>query len=612
MKKFYFLVLTVMFALTSFLAKAQIYNSIADGNPNNYTLDDPRFWVGGVVPINPCVGCTIKIYSTVSMVPSGGNTTAQANVFSNQVPTDPLGHQDLIGAGPAVHTEITVGMRFQSVLSTSVKGVRFYKLPNMTGAHTGVLYNAAGTVLGTVPFTGETASGWQDQAFGAAIPIVAGTVYTIAVFMSDGFYTADVHGLDAPITSNGVVTSISNTGNPPNGVFDYGTGTGLPVFPNGGFNGSNYWVDVDVSVDGIFLNDIILNGSTINVYGTTDLLVNTYLELTNGSNITIGNDPTSQENIFANSQIDVDATSSLRLASVNTLINSNNDDGHPVLGPHAPLNGAPGNGLPKTAGLYGILAGGATIGGFGYTNILNSLAIGTKLANFANYVINCTGTPPNLCASGLIYGPAATGPTPPPATPDFGVIFNQSTTLPVVLAEFFASKANDGSVKVSWSTSQEINAGYYDVERSGDQTGWLKIGSVKAKGNSSIATDYSYSDKLPLDGIGYYRLKMVDLDGKLVYSKTVSVTGDKNTSALVVYNNPFSDLIRLKVNVSRAQTLTMTVSDMMGKTYIQQSYKAQAGDNLVNLQPAVIGGSGMYILHINGDSYNQTVKLEKQ
>jgi hypothetical protein len=50
---------------------------------------------------------------------------------------------------------------------------------------------------------------------------------------------------------------------------------------------------------------------------------------------------------------------------------------------------------------------------------------------------------------------------------------------------------------------------------------------------------------------------------------------------------------------------------MMGKTYLSQSYHAQSGDNLVNLQPGV-GGSGMYILRIHGDSYEQTVKLEKQ
>jgi Secretion system C-terminal sorting domain len=105
---------------------------------------------------------------------------------------------------------------------------------------------------------------------------------------------------------------------------------------------------------------------------------------------------------------------------------------------------------------------------------------------------------------------------------------------------------------------------------------------------------------------------MVDLDGKFVYSKTVSVSADKNNVPLVIYNNPFTDLIRIKVNVSRAQNLNMTVSDMLGKTYVRKSIQAQAGDNLVNLQPAVIGGSGMYILRITGDSYNQTAKIEKQ
>ncbi|HXB30089.1 MAG TPA: T9SS type A sorting domain-containing protein, partial [Puia sp.] len=108
-----------------------------------------------------------------------------------------------------------------------------------------------------------------------------------------------------------------------------------------------------------------------------------------------------------------------------------------------------------------------------------------------------------------------------------------------------------------------------------------------------------------------YRLKMVDLDGKFIYSKAIPVTTDNSSQALVIYSNPFSDQIRLKINVSRPQNLILTVTDILGKTYITQSYQAQSGDNFVNLQPS-IASSGMYILHIQGDSYNQTVKLEKQ
>jgi hypothetical protein len=50
---------------------------------------------------------------------------------------------------------------------------------------------------------------------------------------------------------------------------------------------------------------------------------------------------------------------------------------------------------------------------------------------------------------------------------------------------------------------------------------------------------------------------------------------------------------------------------MMGKTYISQTYQAQAGDNYINLQPATTA-NGMYVLHIHGNSYDQTVKLERQ
>lgn len=166
-------------------------------------------------------------------------------------------------------------------------------------------------------------------------------------------------------------------------------------------------------------------------------------------------------------------------------------------------------------------------------------------------------------------------------------------------------------MKVSWATSQEQNSDFYDVERSGDQAEWSSIGTVKAKGFSSTTSNYFLTDKSPLSGIGYYRLKMVDLDGKFKYSPTVTVTTDQNSLPLVIYSNPFYDQIRLKINVSRPQNLMMTVSDMQGKTYITQSYQAQSGDNFVNIQPSLTS-SGMYILRIQGDTFNQTVKLEKQ
>ncbi len=379
--------------------------------------------------------------------------------------------------------------------------------------------------------------------------------------------------------------------------------TDVTMVPENGGSLAGGGTQTSSGIDGPWLNDVVVSNSTINIYRTTTLTINTYVEFFNSA-FTLGNDPTSPESIAFNDQLDLNGTSSVQLANVNSEVTTSGIPGKTILGPHIiPL----ANHLP---GIYTIR--GASPGPTGAVDFtLNKLQSGNfngstnVLGNI--YLLNCGGVTPNTCGKGIVFGPAVTQYDP---VGDF-FTFATSVTLPVVLVEFIANKADDGSVKLNWATSQEQNSAYYDVERSSDQTSWTKIGSVKAKGYASTTSNYSFSDKLPLDGNGYYRLKMTDLDGKYKYSRTVAVTTASNSQPLVIYSNPFSDQIRLKINVSRAQNLIMTVSDMLGKTYINQNYHAQSGDNFVNLLPNA-GGSGMYILRIHGDSYDQTVKLEKQ
>ncbi len=357
-----------------------------------------------------------------------------------------------------------------------------------------------------------------------------------------------------------------------------------------------------------FLNDVVLNGGSINLFGSTILTINTYLELFN-TTITLGNNPVSPEYIKINDQVDLNGTSSIVLANNLTTLDATDVGASTIAGPHDDFFN-PG---VKSPGLFAIIT--PDVNGYDYTWTLDQGGLGSSTNQYQpapgvfHYILNCAPQvvgSPNSCGDGFIFGPAKTS-----LDPTFGVIFIQSTTLPVDLVQFLALKNGDGSVKLIWATSQEVNAGYFDIERSGDQSAWTKIGSVKAVGNSSTASNYSYIDRLPVDGTGYYKLKMVDLDGKFKYSKTVAVTVETDSRPLVIYSNPFSDMIRLKINVSRGQNLTMTVSDMLGKTYINQIYHAQSGDNLVNL-PSSISSHGVYILRIYGESYDQTVKLQKQ
>jgi hypothetical protein len=347
------------------------------------------------------------------------------------------------------------------------------------------------------------------------------------------------------------------------------------------------------------MNMVTLINSLMKVQGAgTILTINTFLVLQNNSQVYVGTDPSYNVTVLLNDQATLDATSSVRIGNNSSYIDATNIHNNPIQGNIPDFS----NGGTPDAGIFSLIPK----DGENYTLVLTVNGNGTAINNFAFYNIGCPGPGPAGCNFGIVNGPSITS-----LDGTFGVIFTSSTTLPVTLVQFLADKNPDGSVGVLWTTSQEENSSYYDVERSSDQSGWVTLGTVKAKGYSSIPTSYSYTDKLPLDGTGYYRLKMVDLDGKYKYSNTVTVTSSENDQPLVIYSNPFSDQIRMKVNVTRAQNLVMTVSDMVGKTIISQNYHAQAGDNYVNLQPAGVS-SGMYVLHIHGDSYDQTVKLAKQ
>jgi hypothetical protein len=135
---------------------------------------------------------------------------------------------------------LEVGMKFRSDTAGVVTGVRFYKSAANTGTHIGNLWTSTGTLLGTVTFTNETASGWQQANFATPVAITANTTYVVSTFMPAGHYSANgaffLVGVDAP-----PLHALANGVDGGNAVYHYGAAS---AFPSSTFNSTNYWVDV--------------------------------------------------------------------------------------------------------------------------------------------------------------------------------------------------------------------------------------------------------------------------------------------------------------------------------------------------------------------------------
>lgn len=136
---------------------------------------------------------------------------------------------------------IEVGVKFRSDVPGYIVGIRFYKGPGNTGTHTGTLWTASGLPLGTVTFTDETASGWQQANFQQPIPIEANTTYVASYYAPNGRYAADGGYFASNGVDNGVLHAPADGVVGGNGVYVYGSGGG---FPSNTYNASNYWVDV--------------------------------------------------------------------------------------------------------------------------------------------------------------------------------------------------------------------------------------------------------------------------------------------------------------------------------------------------------------------------------
>jgi len=244
MKKFYIPTLLAVFFLSSFYSKGQTYTSISP-NPSNLTYDDPNFWIGHVVPPNPCTGCTIIIQSNVSMVQSGSSTAnPNVTIFGVQVPAN----------GPTTFPGgVTVGTKFLSSVDGYVNSMRFYKQSGMGGTHIGAIFSVTPSeaLIAQVTYTNETASGWQTANFTSPVPITGGSTYIMATYASDGQFAWDNNYFDAAGSHPTGVTSGPLTALPDNGVFGSnglydGTGPGLQfpsTVPTTPFVSPNLWVD---------------------------------------------------------------------------------------------------------------------------------------------------------------------------------------------------------------------------------------------------------------------------------------------------------------------------------------------------------------------------------
>ena len=155
----------------------------------------------------------------------------------------------------------------------------------------------------------------------------------------------------------------------------------------------------------------------------------------------------------------------------------------------------------------------------------------------------------------------------------------QLAPLPVRLISFSGKNTENGN-ELTWKTSSEVNFSHFEIERSENAKTYNIAGSI----DGSKAEAYEFVD-VSTKNSAYYRLKMVDADGTLAYSKSIFILAENEKSLIgEFYPNPrMEESANIIINSTASTNWTITSFDLSGKVLYHENKTLNKGENKVKV-----------------------------
>ena len=149
-------------------------------------------------------------------------------------------------------------------------------------------------------------------------------------------------------------------------------------------------------------------------------------------------------------------------------------------------------------------------------------------------------------------------------------------------------------VNLEWTTLTERNSSRFVVERSSDGVTFEGIGTMAARGESEVRTDYRFVDVDPLPGVSYYRLTLLDRDGQARTTEAVPVRF--GTKAPIIAPNPAGNAVQLHLTSPLPIGSLLQITDAGGRVVRTAAWNSEGTQQAVDLHGL---DAGAYVLSIH-------------
>ncbi|MEO8711617.1 MAG: T9SS type A sorting domain-containing protein, partial [Parafilimonas sp.] len=181
---------------------------------------------------------------------------------------------------------------------------------------------------------------------------------------------------------------------------------------------------------------------------------------------------------------------------------------------------------------------------------------------------------------------------------------NQSV-LPVIISKFYGEQQSNQNI-LHIEIAQSENVKNVLLERSSDGIHFVILSNVSAKW-AVINGDHVYTDVQPLTGNNFYRLNVIDNDGKESVSNIVLLINNKSSN-INFYPNPFKSYVMMKADDGK---YSIIITDVKGRNLFNNSVNA-SGSDIKILLPDI--AQGIYYISVKDENGNiiQKEKIVKQ
>jgi carbohydrate esterase-like sialic acid-specific acetylesterase len=182
-------------------------------------------------------------------------------------------------------------------------------------------------------------------------------------------------------------------------------------------------------------------------------------------------------------------------------------------------------------------------------------------------------------------------------------------TFPSKILSFTADANEDHSIDLRWTVVNEENVSRYEIQYGLTTAAFTTVGTRQAT-NATDQHNYDFVYHPVSSAAHFYRLMIVDFDGKVTYSQVLTFKTISAGSMTVAANGRHhTNEINVRINSPVESKMNMKIFTAVGELIVNKPLLVRKGVNQINLDAGKVLPAGVYILQVQGDTVSQTVRF---